>query len=77
MYVIIYTWGKEKTPLNLTLDFETPSNWNRPIFDIAMIGNHKNDKTNVKTSQFVEFLREFPEWTTSQVWLSQYESWVY
>ncbi|KAF2903090.1 hypothetical protein ILUMI_03106 [Ignelater luminosus] len=76
LYVIVYSWGKERTPLNLTLDFETPLNWTKPVFDIAMMGNNKDKKT-IKTSQFVEFLNELPEWVSTQIWLSQYESWVY
>ncbi|KAF5270862.1 hypothetical protein FQA39_LY08307 [Lamprigera yunnana] len=36
-YVILHTWGVESTPLLVSLDFETPSNWSGPIFDIAII----------------------------------------
>lgn len=77
LYVVMYTWGKEKTPLNVTLEFETPPNWNSPIFDIALMGNFKNERTYVKTPNFINFLREFPDWTDVIAWVGVYESWVY
>ncbi|KAF2903089.1 hypothetical protein ILUMI_03105 [Ignelater luminosus] len=77
LYVVLYTWGKEKTPLNVTLDFEIPPDWNSSIFDIALMGNFKDERTYVKTPHFAQFLREFPDWTDVIAWIGVYESWVY
>lgn len=76
-YIIMYSWLKERTPLTFCMEFRVPTNWSKPIIDIALTGIYLNDKTHVKTPQFLQFLTDFPKWTNVIAWLGVYEAWVY
>lgn len=76
-YMMMYTSGKENTPLTFSLEVEGPINWNGPKFDVALIGKYMHDRFNVKTPHYLKFLGEFPNWADVIPWLATYESWVY
>lgn len=76
-YIILYTWGKTNTPLVFSLDFVSPPKWKDPIFEIALTGKYFDDRTNMKTPQYTQFLNQFPNWTDIIPSLGSYESWIY
>lgn len=75
-YVILHTYGKEKAELNFEFVVEVPQEWkNSSTVDIAVTGSYVH-KRIIRTPQYLELLKKFPDWADVQPFVGAYESWV-
>lgn len=76
-YIIVHTYGKEKTDLNFQFDVKLPQMWynHSSTVDIALIGSYVH-KRIVRTPQYLEFLKKFPKWADVVPFVGAYESWM-
>lgn len=76
VYLILHTYGKEPSPLEFYFDVEIPQGWtSSSTVDIAIIGSYVQTRT-VKTPQYQNLLKSFPDWADVASFLGAYESWV-
>lgn len=76
-YVIVYTFGKEVTPLNFLFDIEIPKDVNssNTSVEIALIGRYVQ-KRIIRSPQYQLFLEQFPDWVDMTAWVGAVESWI-
>ncbi|XP_054739176.1 endoplasmic reticulum metallopeptidase 1 isoform X1 [Anastrepha obliqua] len=73
-YFIYFSYGKDSSPLNFTLEFENPSeDWSSPIFEIGIAG-HWNHDESTHTEDFKKFLSSFPKYVDAIAWPAYYET---
>lgn len=75
VYITVYTYGKEKTPLEFTCDIEVDAGYNGTTTEIGLVGRYVQKRIH-KTPQYQQLLSQFPDWADVIPWLGTFESWI-
>lgn len=77
VYFIKYVWGKQQEYLNFSIDLVSKGKVNSPKINMVVCGHYVDERRNTNTREYINFLKQFPDWADLMTGLASYEHWVF